>query len=409
MRSGGFAGIAAAAVLLAAAPSAMAETFCVEKPSCNGTNELTLQDAITAAGQTQGIPDRIELGSESFEEGPYVAADDNPVKIVGSGRTRTTLSRSTGAASQTVLTLDDPDSSVGGLAIDIGDGNASKGLSTHGLAKGIVVESTSASTGQIGVILLGGSLKGSTVELASSADNLGISMGGASVSDTSVQAPRGIQGAGEVIRARVLAVEVGIASIPPELTIDQATVEVTGTGSTALLAGELIGLSGESVTARHVTLIGDPTDGATGAAIDAAPSFNVPSSVELVLRNSLINGFATDLLRNGNDETGCVPLCPTAANFDVAWTVFEPGKVSESGGGSYTFGKGNVNKDPKFVKPEQGNYHLKASSKLIDAAQKAKPAAGESKVDLDGRKRVVDGDGDGKARRDYGAFERPKP
>ena len=37
-----------------------------------------------------------------------------------------------------------------------------------------------------------------------------------------------------------------------------------------------------------------------------------------------------------------------------------------------------------------------------------KPAAGESKVDLDGQKRVIDGDGDGTKRRDIGAFERPK-
>jgi hypothetical protein len=388
----------------------MAETFCVERPGCDGTDQLTLQDAITAAGSTPGILDTIELGRSSFEEGPYTAADDNPVRIVGSGRTRTTLMRSTGAASQTVLTLDDSDSSVAGLAIDIGDGNTSKGLFTKGLAKGILVESTSASTGQVGVLLNGGSLKRSTVELANSADNLGIGMGGgASVSEVSVTAPHGIQGSGEVDRARVTAVEVGIASTPPSLTIDQATVEVTGTGSTALLAGTLIGLSGETMTARHVTLIGDPTDGATGAAIDAAPSFNNASSVEFVLRNSIINGFATDLLRNGDDTNGCPPLCPTAANFDVAWTVYDPAKVSESGGGSFTFGKGNLNKDPKFAKPGQGNYHLKASSKLIDKGQKSKPAAGESKVDLDGLKRVVDGDGDGKARRDIGAFERQKP
>ena len=408
MKCGRIAGVVLVGAL-ALPPAAGAETFCVEKPSCDGTNQPTLQDAIAAAGASPGIPDRIELGGKPFEEGPYVAADDNPVKIIGAGRTRTTLERSTGAGSQTVLSLEDRESSVSALAIDVGDGNGSNGLFARGRATGILVESTSASTDQRGVVLQGGSLTRSAIKLANSPGNLGINMfEGARASEVSIRTTRGIEGAGEVERARVRAVEFGIKNLQPSLEVDQATIEVTGTGSTALLATSGFGLTPQSMTARHVTMIGDPTDGATGAAIDADPSFSFPGTAELVLRNSITYGFATDLLRNGSDGDVCPPLCPTAANFDVAWTVFDPAKVSESGPGAFTYGPGNLSADPRFAKPGARNYRLKASSPLVERGQKGKPAAGESKVDLDGRKRVLDGDGDGKARRDIGAFERPK-
>jgi hypothetical protein len=223
----------------------MAETFCVEKPSCDGTNQPTLQDAITTAGSTPGIPDRIELGKSSFDEGPYLAADDNPVKIVGSGRTRTTLTRSTSNASQTVLTLDDPDSSVSALAIDLGDGNQVHGLSTKGKATDLLVESTSASTSQIGVILVTGSLKQSSVRLSSSTGNIGLHLIGSVASNVSVHATSGIYGSGEIERARVTGVDYGITGLQ-NLEIDQATIHVTGTGSSALVASGGLGINPET-------------------------------------------------------------------------------------------------------------------------------------------------------------------
>ena len=412
MRSGGFAGIATAAALLIAAPGAAAETFCVEKPSCDGTNQVTLQDAITAAGQTQGIPDRIELGKASFEEGPYTASDDNPVKIVGSGRKHTTLKRSTNATFQTVLSLNDSESTVSRLTVDVGDGDSSRGLLLAGKASDVLVKSTSASVNQNGLYLQGGSLKKSTVKLSNSSGSLGISMAsGAKAREISVQATQGINGAGEVDRARVTAVELGIASDFPGLEIDQATVLVTGTGATALRATSgAIATTPTVTTARHVTLVGDPSDGGTGAEAVASPALSfLGGSAELTLRNAIIRGFADDVRRVGAEGNTCPPGCPAAASVDVAWTVYHPAKITDSGPGTFTVGAGNRNTDPRLVNPEAGDYRLKASSKLIDTAQKTKPAAGESKVDLDGRKRVADGDGNGKARRDYGAFERPKP
>jgi hypothetical protein len=57
--------------------------------------------------------------------------------------------------------------------------------------------------------------------------------------------------------------------------------------------------------------------------------------------------------------------------------------------------------DAGFVDAGGGDYHLLPSSPLVDAGD---PASAQG-LDLDGNPLVADGDGDGSARRDLGAFE----
>jgi len=67
-------------------------------------------------------------------------------------------------------------------------------------------------------------------------------------------------------------------------------------------------------------------------------------------------------------------------------------------------GTGNINADPLFVDPAGGDYHLQAGSPCIDAGDPAYwPQPGE--VDLDGQRRVWDGDGDGLSYVDMGVDE----
>ena len=66
-------------------------------------------------------------------------------------------------------------------------------------------------------------------------------------------------------------------------------------------------------------------------------------------------------------------------------------------------GEGNINADPMFVNPSAGDCHLKADSPCIDAGSNDAPALPES--DFDGNPRVVDGNDDGTAIVDMGAFE----
>jgi parallel beta-helix repeat protein len=64
---------------------------------------------------------------------------------------------------------------------------------------------------------------------------------------------------------------------------------------------------------------------------------------------------------------------------------------------------GNLSADPAFVSPGNGDYRLQFGAPVIDRGNSA--AAGVPTTDLDGRSRILDGDGDGVAVVDMGAYE----
>ncbi|MCL6582027.1 MAG: right-handed parallel beta-helix repeat-containing protein [bacterium] len=70
------------------------------------------------------------------------------------------------------------------------------------------------------------------------------------------------------------------------------------------------------------------------------------------------------------------------------------------------FGTGNINADPLFVDPGSGDFHLRVGSPCIDAGTHM----GAPGNDKDGIIRPQEGDGDGEAEWDMGAYEyKPEP
>lgn len=65
---------------------------------------------------------------------------------------------------------------------------------------------------------------------------------------------------------------------------------------------------------------------------------------------------------------------------------------------------GNINNDPEFLHPGNGNYRLSATSPCIDAGTNGYVS---SMLDLDDNLRIMDGDFDGNPKVDMGAYEFP--
>ena len=68
-------------------------------------------------------------------------------------------------------------------------------------------------------------------------------------------------------------------------------------------------------------------------------------------------------------------------------------------------GLNDISQDPMFVDPGEGNYRLEADSPVIDAGWDPIGFGQLFPTDLDGNPRVVDGDCDGTATEDMGAYE----
>src|SRR6185437_6846641 len=65
--------------------------------------------------------------------------------------------------------------------------------------------------------------------------------------------------------------------------------------------------------------------------------------------------------------------------------------------------RGNISADPLFVDAASGNFRLEQAAPPIDAGTNT----GAPPTDFDGNPRPIDGDGDGVAVTDMGAFEFP--
>ena len=414
-----------AIVALFAPATAQAVDFCVNASGCaagNTFNENQLQAAIDAAAGPAG-EDRVRVGPGVYDDGPYTAGAANQIELLGAGAAETTLRKSGAANDQTVLTLAQAASSVHDLGIELTNGSNLTGLSVRNTATRVRVTEAATATGNrtgivftaagalvdssvsldvaTGTIAVNGVIAGSTAELTLQNNDLRAAIG------VSYQTPIHTE------RNRITARITGIGGMGP-LDIDNASIRMIGNGGPNAAAVSAIStqvgltpLRGD-LDAQHLTAFGPGAGNGVvvGSGCDSSVGANVnPLPASGLVRDTIVDGFATDFFVGG--RTCFDPVLgmsnPSFATLDVDYSSFEPARVTENEPAAVSAGANNRSDDPQFVDPGAGDLRLRQGSPAIDVGQPT-PAAGNER-DVAGNPRVQDGNGDGTAVRDMGAFE----
>jgi hypothetical protein len=404
--AGGLAVGVAAALFAGALPvAASAADYCVApNTSCGGTNVATFGQALDLADNATDA-DRIFLGADTYTaptaSGFSYSQSSSPVEIIGQGTGRTILTGPT--ASSNVLSL------FGGAGTLVDDltiqlpktvAAGARGLSTRNMARRIeVIEDPAQTSYRTGADLRdGGTLEDSTVTLGdnvyTTAVNLGL--GGGTVRRSVLSAPKGvISGYGGTIeRSRVTGANTGVGAYRGVLTIAGSIIRFSdGSGATGIFATDQPGYS-TTVNADGVTLVGPGLPDTYGAS--AGTALAPDQSAHISLTNSIIRGVSTAL------DAGAPAAGTGQASVAASYSDYDPSGNSTFGANA-SIAQANVSHvgDGGFADAADGDYHLRPGSPLLDAGD---PATAQG-LDLDGNPLVADGNGDGIARRDLGAFE----
>ena len=185
----------------------------------------------------------------------------------------------------------------------------------------------------------------------------------------------------------------GDAQVQVSDSLIRVSAESGGGGLWAETAG-----GSPSIVARHVTVVGtgDPVVAGRGAYANA---YDPGETATVDVRDSIFHALSTDL-DVGSSSGGVARIAIDHSNFDQA-------KVADTsvGDAQVVAGVANVLFNPGFVDGAASDFRLRPDSPLID---RGFPGEG-STADLDGQPRPNDGNGDGVAVRDIGAFEYQRP
>jgi hypothetical protein len=401
-------------VLGAALPSVAAATdYCVTpNMNCGAHNVGTFQDALDQAASANDS-DRIFLGADTYvpelgHDGFVYTAWNAPVEIIGSGRGQTTLSGRELDVDKVLELFGGPGSSLHDLTIQIprNVGKDFNGLVTSSLAQRIeLTEDTVQANSHYGAVVMeGGVLEDSSVRLESAQDTTGVVLGESSkdapatLRRGAVEAATGvaIDGPAALERTRVIGRNAGVVAAGTDISIRDSFLTITGSWGTVLRADTRMNWETD-VTVDGVTIFSSGTPDIAGITVSTSPT---PSNnAHLTLTNSIVRGGFNSLAAvAGGAGTGTI---------SASYSDYDPSENIEFGG-SAKISESNVSNVGVigFSEETGREFALLPGSPLIDAGDPAAPQG----LDLHGDPRVADGDGDGVARRDLGAFElQPAP
>ena len=414
--SGSCALVAAAAALAAAfAAPAAAAVYCIDEASTSGCDQVEspggtvgLGAAFAAANVTAGA-DTIEVGAGVYT-GPFAAtAGGGAVTVIGAGSTGAAVTTLTVTAdSQTALVLAVAGSSVSHVHLELPNQTSDTALDLNGAASDVLIDDPSGSTQAIGVDMNHPDSFSGTVELGNGASSTGINRtangsGGERVSDSTIFAIEGVSatsGNWNIDHSKVAALNYGVQAatgmngtgVPADVSIDDSLIRVTTTDSStcgAVVPCFALGVSGSStITGDRLTVVGTGQQIAGGWALGAISG----ETATLNLNSTVVSGF-TPALKCAQSGTGTATLTADYSDFATP--------VATAGGCAAPPAVHDTSAPPDFV---TGGFELKWDSPLMDAGDPNEVFL-PVPTDLDGNPRVIDGNGDGAAVLDIGAFE----
>jgi hypothetical protein len=362
-------------------------------------------DALTQA-QVHPGPDRILLGAGYYTAPVATGFNYNdpgdPVEIVGAGRDgagATIITGQLGGSGHTLFLVGGAGTQVHDLRVDppINAALSTDGLATDGTARHVSVMAKEAqqTNGVIGVLLLGGTLEDAIVDVGTK-DTAGVLTGeeGGTVRDSTVSASTAVNAPpGALIeRSRLAGTTAGVTVYRNQTTVRSSEIVVSGPSAAGIAAYGAAGAD-NAVVVDGTTILGPGNLSSKG--IWADNGLSPAAHVNVTLTNSLVRGFGSPLRATGG--------APGSAHIEASYSDYAGGSSANSQGTSITESHISDVGDAGFA--GAGDHHLVKGSPLVDAGD---PAAAQG-FDLAGNPLVADGNDDGVARRDIGAYELPAP
>jgi hypothetical protein len=381
---------------LAAAGPAAAETFCVHSPTgCVGTTKTTLQLALDAAAANGSSKDTIQMGVGLFNDAPAVNAAGSPVDIVGEASNKTAITSSS-AAALTLLTIDEPTSTVKQFRVHVKNGPNSTGIALAGQADDVLV--TNQGVNQTDGIRMTGTARvtNSSVSLFSPANlqNRAIFAPSGSdlrVTDSFLDATVGVSATTATLtvsRTRIRATQGVVASAGAPVIVRDSAIRTPGTYASNFQVAAL-SAAGNNTTQLTALRVSAVNEGPTGNGAWAVPNGGAQSTI--LVKGSVFAGYATVANEQGAGATVTMQGY-SAYDFDKT-----PAGVAEAGTDVNLSGI-----DPR-INADDSSLPLFFDSPL---REKGDPATnGFLAFDVDFAPRIRDGDGVAPGTVDIGAFE----